>query len=422
MLHATDFSRPSPSRADNPGVPLLELRLRRATGGAVGIVLRTRGLTLLQHNTIAFSAPDLTERERRYLCEAFDSTWISSLGPFVGRFEQQFAAWVCTNHAASCSNGTAALHLAMLSLGIGPGDEVIVPSMTYVATANAVRYTGADVVFADCDPYTWTIDADSVERMMSDRTRAMVAVHLLGVPCDMPRLKRIAEQRDVAIVEDAAEAHGTKLNGKPIGSWGDLSTFSFYGNKIITTGEGGMVCTDRADLADRITCLRGQGAHPDKTYWFDQVGYNYRLSNLACAIGLAQLERVDAMIEQRRRVAGWYDEAIATRGLPLTRQAEPDGSECVPWTCGIVLDDDASLTSEGVRQSLAQDGVETRPFFHPLSDLPMYRTARSDNCDASWRLRKRGILLPLHTQMSDGDVEQVVGALARSARVRESVA
>ena len=385
-------------------------------------VLRACGFALKQHNTIAFSEPDLTERERRYLVEAFDSTWISSLGPFVGRFEERYAEWIGTRHAVSCSNGTAALHLAMLSLGIGPGDEVIVPSMTFVASANAVQYTGADLVFADCDPRTWTIDPDSVERMMSDRTRAIVAVHLFGVPCDMPRLERIAKQRDVAIIEDAAEAHGTVLDRKPVGSWGDLSTFSFYGNKIITTGEGGMVCTDRSDLAERIVRLRGQGADPRKTYWFDQVGYNYRLTNLACAIGLAQLERVDTIIANRRRVAGWYDVAIAASGLPVTRQAEPDGSECAPWTYGVVLADDVASTVEDVRQALADDGIETRPFFHPLNDLPMYRDARCDACKTSRSLAERGILLPLHTRLKEREVELVVSALARTVGAKESVA
>ncbi len=391
-------------------------------GGATRPLTWNAVIALQQRYTIAFSQPDLAEKERAYLLEAFDSTWISSLGPFVGRFEDRFARWVGTAHAASCSNGTAALHLAMLSLGIGPGDEVIVPAMTYVATANAVGYVGAEPVFADCDPHTWTIDPKSVERLMSDRTRAIVAVHLFGVPCDMVPLRQLAQRCGVAIIEDAAEPHGAKLDGKPVGAWGDIATFSFYGNKIITTGEGGMVCTNRDDLAERVVCLRGQGSDRERTYWFDRVGYNYRLTNLACAIGLAQLERVDEILAKRRRVFERYDAAFAANGLPLQRQSEPSGSERGVWTYGVVVDDGGASGAEAVRQALATEGIETRPFFHPVCDLPMYQGSRRDDCLVSRRLADRGILLPVHTRMSDADVDRIVRTLAGALTVVEPVA
>ena len=361
---------------------------------------------------INVSQPDLTDRERAYLLDAFDSSWISSTGEYVGRFEESFAEFAAVRHAITCSNGTCALHLALMALEVGPGDEVIVPDMTFVSTANAVRYVGAEPVFADCDRDTWNIDPDSVRRLLSDRTRAIIAVHLLGVPADVEALLNVAADAGYPLIEDAAEAHGATWAGRPVGSWGTLSTFSFYGNKVLTTGEGGMVCTDDDRLAARVRKLRGQGVNPDRPYWFDEVGYNYRMTNLACAIGLAQLERFQELRARRARVRACYDDLLSRSDLPIARQQTPAQAEAVDWICGVVLDEELAVSRDEVAERMARAGIETRPFFHPLSSLPIYRGCRTDGgCPHSRRLGNRGLMLPTHTQLAREDADRVVEAL-----------
>jgi perosamine synthetase len=348
---------------------------------------------------------------------AFDSSWVSSTGPFVSRFEEAFARFLGVKHAISCCNGTCALHLALMSAGIGPGDEVIVPAMTYVATANAVRYVGAEPVFADCDPGTWTIDPASVERLITDRTRAVIPVHFFGVPADLTTLMQIAGRHALVIVEDAAQAHGAMHAGQRAGSWGEVSTFSFYGNKILATGEGGMVCTDRDDLAARVRKLRGQGASSVGHYHFDEIGYNYRMTNLACAIGLAQLERFEELQRAREAVSAWYDTLLDAERLPLARQDSPRDSVRVPWIYGVVMTDEAAVQRDDVRGRLAEAGIETRPFFPALHTLPMYQQCRHDDgCRTCVSLGERGIMLPTHSRLARTEVEHVVRTLAAAVR------
>ena len=360
---------------------------------------------------IPVSRPDLSDRERAYLMAAYDSTWISSKGPFVEEFERRFGEFVGAEHAISCVNGTAALHLALLGLGIGPGDEVVVPDLTYVATANAVRYVGAEPVLADCDPRTWTLDPSSLQRLVTKRTRAVIAVHLHGFPCDMGRIAEIAEGAGVCVIEDAAEAHGARFLGRPVGSWGDVATFSFYGNKIITTGEGGMVCTSCEALADRVRRLRGQGVDPTVEYWFDRVGYNYRMTNPSCAVGLGQLERFEEFRGKRAAVKGWYDESVADAGLPVRCQCAVVDSEPVLWMYGVCVGEEAGASRDALRRGLAAAGIETRPFFYPLHHLPMYQDCRTDaGCPVTCSVAGRGVMLPTHTGLSRADVRRVVAA------------
>jgi len=360
------------------------------------------------NRAIAVSQPDLSDLERRYLVEAFDSSWISSKGRFVTEFEARFAAFTGTSHAISCANGTCALHLAMLALDIGPGDEVIVPEMTYVSTANAVHYVGAEPVFADCDPDTWNVDPESVRRLLSDRTKAIVVVHLLGVPADLTALRQVAGEAKCYLIEDAAETPGAKWDGKRIGSVGDISTFSFYGNKMITTGEGGMVCTRHDALAEHIRRLRGQGADPRRHYWFDEVGYNYRMTNLACAIGLAQLERFEETAARRSEVRSWYEARFSELGGLVSLQRCPDAATPAWWIVGAVLGDAVHADRESVRQHMERAGIETRPFFPALSSMPIYDGCRTDDgCRVARRLGERGIMLPTHTKLSRDDVEYV---------------
>lgn len=364
-------------------------------------------------NKIRVSQPDLSARERQYLLDAFDSSWISSTGKFVSKFERRFAGFADVGHAVSCGNGTAAMHLALLGLGIGPGDEVIVPACTYIASANVIRYVGAEPLLADCDPNTWTISPDSISRLITPRTRAIIAVHLFGVPADMDAVKNLADDHGLAVIEDAAEAHGATVNGKPVGSLGDVSAFSFYGNKILSTGEGGMVCTNRPDLADRMKLLRGQGARRDCCYQFDEVGYNYRMTNLACAIGLAQLERFKELRARRETVRSWYDRAISDAHLPVARQQTTRRSASVLWMYGIVLKDSVPVDRDRLRQRLADDDIETRPFFPALNTQRPYANCRTDEgCAVSRHLGECGIMLPTHSQLSEEDVSRVVESVA----------
>ncbi|WP_281405358.1 DegT/DnrJ/EryC1/StrS family aminotransferase [Methylosinus sporium] len=253
----------------------------------------------------------LDGNEMQYVRECLESTWISSHGKFIDAFERRFAELCGVEHAIACNNGTTALHLALVSLGVGAGDEIIVPDLTYVATANCVRYCNADPVFVDCEPRTFNIDPAAIEAKITPRTKGIIVVHLFGQPCDMDEIQKIADAHGLFIVEDAAEAHGAKYKGRPVGSLGKCATFSFFGNKIVTTGEGGAVVTDDDELASRLRLLRGQGMDPERRYWFPVIGYNYRMTNIAAAIGLAQLERVDRALAFRRRLSAWYDEALA---------------------------------------------------------------------------------------------------------------
>ena len=358
------------------------------------------------------SDADLDGKERQYLLEAFDSGWISGSGKFVDRFEENFSEYIGSRHAISCANGTVALHLALLSLGIGPGDEVIVPALTYVSTANAVRYCGSDPVFADCDPETWNVSIDTIEPLIGNRTRAIVVVHLYGNPVDMDPIMKLAAERGIPVVEDAAEAHGAEYRGQKVGSIGDIGTFSFYGNKVMTTGEGGMVVTNDEKLAQKISLLRGQGMDPDRRYWFPIVGYNYRLTNLQCAIGLAQLERVEDFIAARRSLSTRYLQQL--EGLGAIRfQTVQENALGVWWMFSIVLD------NQGMRDQLAQrlagEGIETRPLFFPLHMLPPYEHYES-NCPVSEQIGLSGINLPTGGHVTASDVEKIVSIVQSTLR------
>ncbi len=262
----------------------------------------------LEHETsprpasfIPIYEPILGSTEEQYVCQAVQSGWISSNGKYIKEFETLFAAFCGTAHGISVSNGTTALHLILHALGIGPGDEVIVPALSFVASANAVHYTGAKPVFADVDPVTWTIDPASVEALITERTKAIMPVHLYGHPAPMAALRLLAEQHDLLIVEDAAEAHGAQVGTQRTGALGHAAAFSFFANKVITTGEGGMVTTDDAALAARCRMLRDHAMPPERRYWHDEVGFNYRMTNLQAAVGVAQMARIDEFLRRKPR-------------------------------------------------------------------------------------------------------------------------
>lgn len=362
--------------------------------------------------------PDLSGREAEYVAEAISSSWISSTGPFVDRFEREFAAFCGTRKAVAAANGTVAIHLALVALGVGPGDEVIVPSLTYIATANAVRYCGAEPVFVDVEASTWGIDPAAVEAAITSRTRGVIAVHLYGHPADMDALRAVTEPRGLWIVEDAAEAHGARYRGRTVGGLGTVATFSFYGNKILSSGEGGALTLDDDALDAKLRLYRGQGVDPTRRYWFSVVGYNYRLTNVACALLCAQLERADELIGGRRRVFDLYDAALA--GIPgVGFQPVAPWAEPAPWLYSITVDEAAfGRSRDELATALAEQGIDTRPFFHPVHRLPPYAPAAGEPAPlpVTDRLAADGMNLPTATRMTESDVAHVGDAIRASRR------
>jgi perosamine synthetase len=356
---------------------------------------------------IPVSQPSLTGNEMRYVEDCLRSTWISSKGAYLQRFEEAFADFVGTDHAIGCNNGTAALHVALLALGIGPGDEVIVPTMTYIASANAVRYCGATPMFADSLPDTWNLDPADVERRLTPRTKAIMAVHLYGEPADMGSLAELARGASIHLLEDAAEAHGARFTGKGVGSIGTIAAFSFYGNKIITTGEGGMVTTADPELAERARLYRGQGQDPNHLYWFPVVGHNYRMTNIEAAIGLAQMEQVESKLSERARVAASYARALF--GSSVRVQAHHPGGDSVAWIVGAVLP--VGHDRDAVAAALAADGIETRPFFYPIHTMPPYVTEPSVSLPVAEDLALRGLCLPTWPELTEGQIARVCDRL-----------
>ncbi len=359
------------------------------------------------------AAPMLVGNERQYVLDCLDSSWISSSGAYIGRFERAFAEFCGVRHAVSCTSGTAALHLSLLALGVGPGDEVIVPTLTFAATANAVRYCGATPAFVDSEPETWTMDPEQVAAAIGPRTKGMIVVHLFGHPGNMEALQEIADRRNLFVIEDAAQAHGAEFRGRRVGSIGRLGTFSFFGNKIITTGEGGMITTDDDDLATSMRLLKAHGMDPNRKYWFPVIGYNYRMTNVAAAIGLGQIEKVAWHLERRREVAQWYREHL--RSVPgLIWQSEQAWARHVWWMFTIVLDDRLAIARDTVMAQLSASGIDTRPVAYPLHQVPPYQaSSQGQRFPVADRLARRGMNLPTSAGMKREQVVRVCDRLAQ---------
>lgn len=367
---------------------------------------------------IPVAMPDLGGNEEAYVVEALRSSWISSTGHFVDRFEKEFAAFSGTRAAISVSNGTAALHLMLATLQVSPGDEVVVPSLTFIATANAVSYMGAKPVFADVDPATWCLDPAAVEACISPRTRGIIAVHLYGHPADMDAINAIAASHGLWVLEDAAQAHGARYKGRAVGSLSTAGTFSFHGNKIIASGEGGAVTLDDPALESRARLLRGQGMDPGRRYYFPVIGYNFRLTNVACAILCAQMERTQQMIARRRRVFELYRARLA--GVPgIAFQPAADWAEPAPWMFCVTVDKARfGLSRDEVAERLLHLDVETRPFFIPVHSLPPYAShrVRPEDLPVTTQLARQGMSLPSYASLAGADVDRVAGAIQRMAR------
>lgn len=345
--------------------------------------------------------PSIGELERRYVNECLDSGWISSRGVFVDRFEKNFSKFVGTDYCVSVSNGTTALHTALLALGIGPGDEVIVPTLTYIASINAIAYVGAKPVLVDCNPHTWQADPADIRRVLSPNSRAIMAVHLYGQPSDMINITRIATEHDLLVIEDCAEALGSYISGKHVGNFGDIATYSFYGNKTITTGEGGMVSTNNPNLAERSAHLKGQGLARHREYWHDIVGYNYRMTNICAAIGCAQLEKVESTLARKAEIAERYRSNL---GDLVTFQACAEDTTTSNWMVCFCVEHPS--LRESLRNHLSENGVETRPVFYPMHTMPMYSHyyRRMPNSDL---ISTTGINLPSHPTLLDSNVDDI---------------
>ncbi len=360
--------------------------------------------------------PVLDGNEKRYVLDCLETNWISSLGSYITRFEESVARYCGARYGVACSSCTTALHLALVALGVGPGDEVLIPDFTLIVSANTVIQAGARPVLVDVDPRTWCIDPTKLEAKIGPRTRAVMPVHMYGHPCDMPAIGEIARRHDLFVIEDCAEAHGAQIAGRMVGSFGDAACFSFYGNKILTTGEGGMVlCSDPA-LAEKMRLLRNQ-AFAQPRFVHREIGFNYRITNVQAAIGLAQTEKVKEKVERKREIARWYAEAFAgvgDVGLPW----EAPGAKNVYWMYGVTLGDSFRRGRDRVMVEMKEKGVETRAFFCPMHRQPVFAgndprfPDTSGEYPVSDDLWKRGLYLPSGLGLTRGQIEEVTGKLA----------
>ncbi len=346
--------------------------------------------------------PSLTGNEKKYVIDCIDSTWISSKGKYIQAFESSFSEYIDVKHSIAVCNGTVALHLAMITLGIQPGDEVIVPTLTYIASVNAIAYVGATPVFVDSLPDTWQMDPADVRKKITSKTKAIMVVHLYGHPCEMEELSAIAKEHELFLVEDCAEAFGSYYKGKHVGSFADISTFSFFGNKTITTGEGGMVVTNDDTLHTRAVRFKGQGLAMHREYWHDIIGYNFRMTNIAAAIGLAQLEQADVFLNNKKKIAQWYQQQL--QHLPVTFHHQSEETVHSYWMCSILTQkvEDRDL----LRAKLTKAGIETRPVFYPVHTMPMYsaKYQKHKNAeDIGWR----GINLPSFQDLQYDQVKYI---------------
>lgn len=358
---------------------------------------------------ISVASPNLNGNEKKYVDDCMNTTWISSGGKYVTEFESAFAEFCGTRYAASCCNGTVALHLALMALGIGAGDEVIMPVITYIATANAVKYVGATPIFVEVDRDTWNIDTKKIEEKITSKTKAIIVVHLYGNPVDMDAVMKIAKEHNLYVIEDAAEAHGAVYKGRKVGSIGDIGTFSFFGNKVITTGEGGMIVTQNEELDKKIRLLKGQGVDPEKRYWHLEVGYNYRMTNIEAAIGLGQLEKVDEHITNRVRVREKYYNLLKDYSDYIEFQTITEGCEAINWMTSITFTSKVTLDRDTIRQKLEEQGIETRPVFYLINEMPPYKDGES--FAVAQEIAGRGINLPTHDLLTDEDIEYICNCL-----------
>lgn len=360
---------------------------------------------------IPVNEPLLDGNEKKYLMECIDTGWISSEGPFVKEFEEKFSAKMGRKYGIAVCNGSAALVVAVAALGLKKGDEVIMPTFTIISCANAVIMAGATPVLVDSDPYTWNMDVNQIESKITPKTRAIMVVHIYGLPVDMDPVIKLAKKHGLKIIEDAAEAHGQTYNGKPCGSFGDISAFSFYANKHVTTGEGGMVVTDNEELAERCRSLRNLCFQANKRYIHEEIGWNFRITNLQAAIGLAQLERLDEFAKNKRKMGKYYTEKlkdVECIQLPLERTLYADN---IYWVYGIVLNDEIGINSEEIMARLKENKVGTRSFFYPMHKQPVFHKMglfENESYPVAERIARKGFYIPSGLALTKEQMDEVV--------------
>lgn len=363
---------------------------------------------------IPVCTPTLTGKEWKYVKECLDTNWISSKGYFIKEFENKFAEYIGVKYGVTTTSGTTAIHLALASLGIGKGDEVIVPTFTMVGSVFPIIYCGAKPVLVDSEPETWNIDVDKIEEKITTNTKAIMVVHIYGHPCDMQAIMEIAEDHNLYVIEDAAEAHGAEYKGRKVGSFGDVSCFSFYANKIITTGEGGMLLTDEKKIYERANMLKDMAFTKERRFLHYEIGYNYRMTNLQAAIGLAQLERIDEFVEARRRNARLYNKLLRdVEGITLP--PEKEWAKNVYWMYSILINKEKfGMSRDELMKRLGEKRVETRPFFVPMHQQPVFRRLglfRDEKYPVAERLSSEGLNLPSSSSLTEKDIYLIVNKI-----------
>jgi perosamine synthetase len=364
--------------------------------------------------SVPVNQPLLDGNEKKYLAECIESGWVSSEGPFVKKFEEQFAQRSGRSYGIAVSNGSVALDAAIASLDIGSGDEVILPTFTIISCASAIVRAGATPILVDCDPATWNMDVSQIEAKITARTRAILIVHIYGLPTDVSPVLVLAQQHGLKVIEDAAEMHGQTYKDRPCGSFGDISTVSFYSNKHITTGEGGMVLTDDPHLADRCRSLRNLCFQPQRRFVHEELGWNLRMSNLQAAIGVAQLERLDEFVAIKRAMGKRYTELLSDiPGLQLPL-AQTDYADNIYWVYGIVLKDEVSCEADVVMDHLKKRQVGHRPFFWCMHEQPVFQRMglfAQASFPVAERIARRGFYIPSGLALREEQMEQVAIAL-----------
>jgi len=363
----------------------------------------------------SIARPSFKGNEKAYLLDTIESGWISSIGPYIVRFEQEFARYHGVKHAVATHNGTIALHLALAAAGIGPGDEVIVPDFTFIATANSVRYCQATPILTDIDPDDWNISPAAISENISSHTRAIVPVHLYGNPARISEIMAIARKHDLIVVEDCAEALGAEYNQKKVGTFGDIGCFSFFGNKIITTGEGGMCITNRDDLAERMRILRDHGMNREKKYWYDFPGFNYRMTNMQAAVGLAQLEQIESLLSERDQILSHYQDAFSRNQMIVTQ--DHHNQRNVNWMFTIRLKGITEPGRDDLMNKLKEKQIDSRPAFYPIHQMSFYQTGGFIRSipENSIRISSESLSLPTYIGLTREDIDYI------ATRVNEAI-
>jgi perosamine synthetase len=368
----------------------------------------------LSGRIIPVCEPTLSGKEKEYVLDCLESNWISSAGKYIPAFEEKFAAECGCKYSVACANGTVALHLGLAALGLEPGDEVILPTFTMIATINAVTYTGATPVLIDSEPATWNMDVEQLTAKITPKTKAIIPVHTYGHPVDMDPLMELAERHGLFVIEDAAEAHGAEYKGRRAGGLGHAAGFSFYANKIITTGEGGMITTNNAKFAALTQNLRDHAFSSERHFWHKFVGFNYRMTNMQAAVGLAQTEQMSGFIESRRRNAALYTELL--KEIPgIITPPEASWAKNVFWMYSILVEDEFGLTRDGLRAYLARHGIETRTFFIPMHLQPIYFAAfKGQRYPVAEMLCQRGFYLPSASSLTVQQIKYIAGIMQQA--------